>query len=484
MGNNTGNSIAVDNSGNAYVTGVTDSSDLPTTASAYDRTFGGGRYDAYVTKVNAAGSSLLYSTFLGGSDNDYGYGIAVDNTGNAYVTGGTFSPDFPTTSGAYNQTPGGWGDVFVTKLNPAGSSLVYSTFIGGWSTEGGYSIAVDNSGNAYVTGSTSSSDFPTTSGTYNQTYGGSWDAFVTKLNPAGSSLVYSTFLGESGGDQGNSIVVDLIGTPYVTGYTESSDFPTSGSAYNKTYGGSGDAFVTKLTQPMTSLYYSTFLGGSGIDEGSSIAVDGSDFAYVTGDTYSSDFPTTSGAYNQTFGGGSDAFVAKFTMVHGDRAGVFRPSNHMFYLKNGTKTTSVNWGVGTDIPVTGNWNRDGLTDVGVFRPSNHMFYLKNGTKTTSQTWGISTDTPVTGDWNGDGLADVGVFRNSTHMFYLKNGTKTTSVNWGINTDLPVTGDWNGDGLTDVGVFRPSNHMFYLKNGTKTTAVNWGISTDKPVTGKWS
>ena len=126
----------------------------------------------------------------------------------------------------------------------------------------------------------------------------------------------------------------------------------------------------------------------------------------------------------------------------------------------------------------------VAKMGVFRPSTHTFYLQNnGLPTTSINWGISTDMPVTGDWNGDGRTDVGVFRNSTHMFYLKNGTTTTAISWGINTDLPVTGDWNGDGRTEVGVFRPSTHMFYLKNGTTATAISYGVSTDLPVTGKW-
>ncbi|WP_292350269.1 PKD domain-containing protein [Methanoregula sp. PtaU1.Bin006] len=172
--------------------------------------------------------------------------------------------------------------------------------------------------------------------------------------------------------------------------------------------------------------------------------------------------------------------------NGDRipdVGVYRSSAHTFYLKNGTVTTSVNWGVSTDTPVTGDWNGDGLTDVGIYRPSTHMFYLKNGSVTTGVNWGVSTDTPVTGDWNGDGLTDVGIFRPSTHMFYLKNGSVTTGVNWGVSTDTPVTGDWNGDGLTDVGIFRPSTHMFYMKNGSVTTGIDWGVSSDLPVTGKW-
>jgi plastocyanin len=132
----------------------------------------------------------------------------------------------------------------------------------------------------------------------------------------------------------------------------------------------------------------------------------------------------------------------------------------------------------------------VAKIGVYRPSAHTFYLKNGT-TTAINWGISTDLPVTGDWNADGITDVGVFRPATHMFYLKNGTTTwttTAINWGASTDLPVTGDWNADGITDVGVFRPSTHMFYLRNGTTlswtTTAINWGASTDLPVSGTWA
>jgi hypothetical protein len=131
-----------------------------------------------------------------------------------------------------------------------------------------------------------------------------------------------------------------------------------------------------------------------------------------------------------------------------------------------------------------WIHATIDSVGVFRPSTHRFLLKNGSATTTVNWGVSTDVPVTGDWNGDGLAEVGVFRNLTHRFLLKNGTATTTVNWGISTDVPITGDWNGDGLADVGIFRPATHRFLLKNGTATTTVNWGVSTDVPVAGTWS
>jgi hypothetical protein len=165
-------------------------------------------------------------------------------------------------------------------------------------------------------------------------------------------------------------------------------------------------------------------------------------------------------------------------------GVFRPSTHSFILKNGTQRTTVNWGLDTDLPVSGDWNGDGMGDVAVFRPSNHRFILKNGTARTVISWGVSTDLPVSGDWNGDGMGDVGVFRPSTHMFILKNGTQRTTVNWGLDTDLPVSGDWNGDGMGDVGVFRPSNHKFFLKNGTETMKIIWGTGTDIPVAGAWS
>jgi hypothetical protein len=186
---------------------------------------------------------------------------------------------------------------------------------------------------------------------------------------------------------------------------------------------------------------------------------------------------------------SNSFIQKMSFeevcrkLSKDKIGVFRPSSHMFYLKNGTTTTAISWGASMDLPVTGDWNRDSRTEVGVYRPSTHTFYLKNGTTTTAINWGVSTDKPVTGDWNGDRRTDVGVFRPSVHTFYLKNGTTTTAISWGVSTDLPVTGDWNGDGRTDVGVFRPSVHTFYLKNGTTTTAISWGASTDKPVAGKW-
>jgi hypothetical protein len=311
-----GHDIAEDESGRAYVTGETVSSDFPTTPDAFDTTYNGR--DAFATKLNAAGSALAYSTFLGGTGAENvneGGGIAVDGGGNAYVTGDTFSSDFPTTAGAFDTTFNGAGggfsgrDVFVTKLNASGSQLDYSTFLGGDLFDSGEGIAVDGSGRAYVTGGTSSSDFPTTAGAFDTTFDGGFGAFVTKLNVSGSALDYSTFLGGTG--VGGSDIAVRDGRAYVTGTAQSADYPTTAGAFDTSFNGNTDAFVTKLNAAGSALAYSTFLGGTGDDDSEGIAVDGTGRAYVTGGTSSVDYPTTTDAFDTTFSGGQDVFVTRF-----------------------------------------------------------------------------------------------------------------------------------------------------------------------------
>jgi len=302
--------IAVDAGGNAYLTGRTYSSDFPTTAGAYQTAFGGGSYDGFVTKLNPTGTALVYSTYLGGSNDDFGQIIAVDSSGNSYVTGVTYSSNFPITPGSFQTILHGADNAFITKLNPTGTALVYSTFLGGTGDNGGLGIAVDPTGNAYVTGYTRTTDFPTTPGAFQMTNGGTNGAFVTKLNPTGSALVYSTFLGGSNDDLGFGIAIDTAGNAYVTGFTRSTDFPTTTGAYQTVYaGGLDDGFVTELNPTGTALVYSTFLGGSGDDEPCCIVLDAANNAYVTGFTASTNFPTTTGAFQTTYGGGSsDSFV--------------------------------------------------------------------------------------------------------------------------------------------------------------------------------
>jgi hypothetical protein len=324
-GGDIGNGIAVDSSGNAYVTGSTGSDDFPTTVGAFQPILSGS--DAFVAKLNAAGSALAYSTYLGGSGLDGGNAIAVDLTGAAYVTGFTQSADFPTTPGAFANFGSDpfTSDAFVTKLNPAGSALDYSTCLGGKNgSEGGNGIAVDSGGNAYVAGRTSSGDFPTTVGAFQPIRRGQMaDGFVTKLNPTGSALVYSTYLGGNdfgpgAGEAISAIAVDGAGSAYVAGYTNAWDFPTTVGAYQSTNqtrlpGGEPgqDAFVTKLHSTGSVLVYSTYLGGSSGESGSGIAVDADGNAYVTGSTRSTDFPTTQGAFQAAYGGGAyDGYVTK------------------------------------------------------------------------------------------------------------------------------------------------------------------------------
>jgi len=312
-GSDSGHKIAVDGAGNAYVVGQTFSSNFPTTAGAFQTSFGGGYGDAFLTKLNPTGSALVYSTYLGGTGEDDGSGISVDADGNAYVAGFTQSADFPATAGAFQKTfGGGYGDAFVTKLDPTGSALIYSTYLGGADSDaaGNPGLAVDASGSAYVTSETVSTDFPITAGAFQATLSGYQNAFVTKLDPTGSALVYSTYLGGSITDWTQAIAVDADGNAYVTGVTTSTDFPTTAGAVQTSFGGGrNDAFVVKLNPAGSALVYSTYLGGSGKEAGSAIAVDTAGNAFVTGRTNSSDFPTTITAFQRSFGGGTrEVFV--------------------------------------------------------------------------------------------------------------------------------------------------------------------------------
>jgi hypothetical protein len=318
-GYDAGTAIAVDASGNAYVTGFTRSANFAATAGSFQTSCGttgtcnGYFWDAFVTKLTANGQ-VVYSSFLGGSGNDIGKAIAVDASGSAYVAGQTFSSDFPTTAGAFKTTYGGAGDAFVAKVSPGGTSLQYSTYLGGSGIDNAEGVTVDSTGNAYVTGQTYSTDFPTAA-PIQAVNGGNQDsdAFVTEINSSGSALVYSTYLGGSSMDWGNAITVDSSGNAYVVGFTRSTDFPLAGSLQSTCGGcpGSADAFVAELAPNGGVLLHSSYLGGSGDDHGTGITIDSDSNIYVTGLTYSTDFPITSGAYQTSLTNGkSAAFVTK------------------------------------------------------------------------------------------------------------------------------------------------------------------------------
>ena len=309
-GNNeeVGKSIAVDRAGNAYITGQTGSSNFPTQNPLQAASI--GSYDAFITKLNPDGDALVYSTYLGGSNYDYGNSITVDRAGNAYITGYTISTNFPTQN-PLQASYGGDVDAFITKLNQNGDALVYSTYLGGSDYDQGSGIAVDRAGNAYITGQIGSTNFPTQN-PLQAANGGGYDAFITKLNPDGDALVYSTYFGGSNSDYGNSIAVDRAGNAYITGQTGSSNFPIQNPLQAANGGGQFDAFITKLNPDGDALVYSTYLGGSNSDGGTGIAVDRAGNAYITGYTQSTNFPTQNPLQAANSGGPYDVFVSKLT----------------------------------------------------------------------------------------------------------------------------------------------------------------------------
>jgi hypothetical protein len=312
-GSDEGWAIAVDAAGNTYLTGSAQTG-LPVSVGP-ELTFDGGLLDAFVAKINPAGTALLYAGYLGGSGYDRAYGIAVDAAGNAYIAGYTDSTQatFPVLVGP-DLTHNGGMDVFVAKVNPSGSGLVYCGYIGGSGTDYGYGIAVDNTGNTYITGETTSTHttFPVLSGP-DLTHNGGVDAFVSKVNPSGTALLYSGFLGGSGTDSARAIAVDTAGNAYITGSTNSTEatFPVT-IGPDLTHNGAFDAFVVKVNSTGSALLYSGYIGGSASEAGWGIAVDPVGNAYVTGYTSSTQaaFPVVSGPILTYLGGSTDAFVTK------------------------------------------------------------------------------------------------------------------------------------------------------------------------------
>ncbi len=514
-GNDEGLGVAVDASGNAYVTGYTQSSNFPTASPLQGANAGGS--DVFVAKLNAAGSALVYSTYLGGSGDDTGRRIALDGSGNAYLVGDTSSLNFPTAAPFQPLNQGGPFDAFVVKLNPTGSTLVYSTYLGGGYNDVGRGLAVDGSGNAYVTGETASLNFPTANA-FQPTNGGGangYDAFVTKLNPSGSALVYSTYLGGSqdangvGDDHGRGIAVDSLGQAYVTGDTDSANFPTA-NAIQPAYASYIDAFVTKLSAAGSTLVYSTYLGGhggyriNGDEIGHDIAVDRTGCAHVTGRTGSLDFPTVrpvdpastttakafvtklnaAGSafdYSTYLGGGTGPFdnLELATGIAVDAARntyvVGRTSSNYFPTVNPIQGTfHGNGQFGSNAFVSrildrpkGDFDGDGRTDL-VFRNNfdgaENLVWFMDGVTRTAQA--RITPYAASADWRIRGVDkfDFGdtndlVFWNQVTgqvEFWLMNGTDRVGAPVPLsggpvlppNWDLSATADFNRDGWPDI------------------------------------
>ena len=300
--------LAVGSDGASYATGYCNPGDLVST-NAFQPA-GAGSREAWVVRLKPDGSGFDYASYLGGSSDDYGHAIAVDGSGAAYVAGYTFSSNFPL-KGALQGTHAGPTDGFVAKVSPAGTSLAYSTYLGGAGTDVVNGISVGSDGSAYLAGYTSATDFPTQS-PVQSTLAGAIDAFYAKLAPSGSALAFSTYLGGTGIDIAYAIGVDAQGAASLTGSTYSLDFPAASAIYPNHRGGGLDAFLTRYSADGSALAYSTYLGGAGSDTGYGIAVDGRGTAWVTGQTYSGDFPTTFDAIltAHSVGGDADGFISQ------------------------------------------------------------------------------------------------------------------------------------------------------------------------------
>lgn len=312
----TSHGIYVDEAGDVIIAGHTTSTDWPTTPDAVDDTLDGDS-DAFVAKLNSTGTNLLYATLFGGSQNDFAWGLAADQAGDVYVTGTTYSEDFPTTPGAFD-TVNDLAEAYAVKLNLGSPQFEYATYLGGQSFESGYHVAVDEAGHAYVSGRTGSVDFPVTEGAFDTTLSQT-DGFVVKLAPDGTDAVFSTLIGGSQSESAESLALDPAGNVYVTGNTWSEDYPTTPGALSTVCGNCQftsltDAFVSKLSADGSTLLYSTFLGGQEPDFGMAIAVSDAGRAYVTGYTYSADFPTTPDAFDTVCEGCSETISQADTFV--------------------------------------------------------------------------------------------------------------------------------------------------------------------------
>ncbi len=490
-----GTAIALDAQGRAHVLGSAGAG-FPL-VNAVDSAIA-GESECFVTKLDAAGGSLVYSTYLGGSASDLPGDIAVDAAGAAYVVGSTGSSDFPVTD-AYDVTYNN-GDIFVSKLTGAGA-FGYSTFLGGTNIDFGTAVAVDAAGTAYVTGYSYSTNYPTMN-PYDGTLGVAPDGIVTRLNAAGTALLYSTFVGGSGSEFPEDIAVDSAGTITIAGRTGSADYPLLNPVDATT--SSEESFVTVIAAQGNALLFSTYLGGRLDDRINSLAVAPGGVIYVAGTTSSVDFPSGGPSAPAE---GEDAFLTKLRLtsqlVGSDTPGVIATSTGAWFLRNtasgGSADTVFTYGGGGSlVPIAGDWDGDGDDTPGLYAPATGAFFLKNtnapGNADIVFTFGAGGLVPIAGDWDGDGDASVGLYNPATGAFFLKNantpGPADTVLSFGPGGAgiTPVTGDWNGDGVDTVGIYVASTGTFFLRNsntpGSADVTVGFGPTNATPLGGDWN
>ncbi len=493
-----GAAIAVDTVGNAFVAGATNGG-FPTTSGALDTSYNGGSFDAFVTKVNPTGTALVYSTYLGGSGEDYAFSLAIDSGGSAYVTGFTPSTNFPVQSAFQPSNAGGF-DAYVTKLNASGNALVYSSYLGGSGNEGLTSnngtelqiaggIAVDATGNAYLTGFTDSTDFPVVAAWQPHVAGG-FDAFVAKINATGSAKLYASYLGGALEERGLGIAADASGNAYVTGFTYSQNFPTTAGTAQPTTTDSllTNGFVTKI--------------GSSPGDTAGVYVPGTGVWFLS--TANAPGPAAAAF---SFGSGSPTFVPIVGDWDGNgtvTAGLYDSSAGAFFLTNrnqpGGADLVFSFGAADPdfVPVVGDWDGDGVDTIGIYGRSTGVFFLRNSNSpgvadiVVQFGSGGAGVLPLTGDWNADGVDTIGIYSSTTGAFFLKNsntgGAADVVFAYGPAGGVtPLAGDWNGDGTDTIGIYSPATGAWFLKNsnagGAADLVFTYGPTGVVPIAGHW-
>lgn len=565
-GNDEAFGLVIDSLRNVYVTGQTSSANFPVVAPIKTRL--GGTRDAFVAKLSPQGNGLIYSTYLGGSGVDVGYGIGLNTkTGSAVVVGDTTSSDFPVTAGVLQLQSGGAQDAFVATISATGNALVYSTYLGGngvdhassvsvgpsggifvggytWSTNfpgavspsasgGQYgfvvkipaaenrlnwstyiggsggsignpqevtSVQVDTSvhANIAVGGITGAPDFPVTAGAFQTVLAGETDGFVAHLANTNGSIVAATYLGGSLADGVTAVATDFYGNICAAGSTSSLDFPVQWPV-QAANAGSMDAFVVKLNSTLTSILFSTYLGGNGSDQANAIAVDAETSIIVAGQTSSSNYPVTGSSLDNYMPATLTSFITKirpdFTLgVAYPNAGQMEFTADPWHVMSDTSSTF--YGISTDIPIVGDWTGTGVRRIGIFRngtwilDTNGDGILDAGDQTVS--FGQAGDIPVVGDWRGTGHIALGLYRKGTfildysgHLTGVPTGLNDVTIaNFGLSTDIPIVNDWSGSGTTKVGVFRNGAWLVdYNGTGIISQSYTYGQAGDFPVVGDW-